>query len=149
MTSGGSGDCTSGGETFFQPLNEILAAENLTLVTSGGGAAPPAEENGTACDSQAVQRQASLPRTGVGQVQPNNGAFRANAGTQTACLSAAEGADFDLVLQRLTNRGFRTVAQATGDGDKELTFNGRSGTYRYVVVATGGSGAYTLGFTTP
>jgi streptogrisin C len=157
MTSGGSGNCTVGGETFFQPLNEILAAENLTLVTTGGGAAPPATGGGetppagnaTACDSQAVQRQGSLPRAGVGQAQPDNGAFRANAGTQTACLTAAEGADFDLFLQRLTNRGFRTVAQATGAGDKELTFNGRSGTYRYVVVATSGSGAYTLGFTTP
>jgi streptogrisin C len=154
MTSGGSGDCTVGGETFFQPLNEILAAEDLTLVTNGGGAAPPPaqeEEEGaaTACSSQAVQRQGALSRSGLGQVQPNNGAFRSNAGTQTACLTAAEGSDFDLVLQRLTNRGFRTVAQATGDGDKELTFNGRSGTYRYVVVASSGSGDYTLGFTTP
>ncbi|KAA9149461.1 S1 family peptidase [Amycolatopsis acidicola] len=33
VTSGGSGDCTSGGETFFQPVNEILSAYNLTLVT--------------------------------------------------------------------------------------------------------------------
>ncbi|WP_020666418.1 S1 family peptidase [Amycolatopsis nigrescens] len=33
VTSGGSGDCTSGGETFFQPVNEILSAYSLTLVT--------------------------------------------------------------------------------------------------------------------
>lgn len=33
VTSGGSGDCTSGGTTYFQPVNEILDAYGLTLVT--------------------------------------------------------------------------------------------------------------------
>lgn len=33
MTSGGSGDCSSGGTTFFQPVNEALSANGLTLVT--------------------------------------------------------------------------------------------------------------------
>ncbi|TVT59355.1 S1 family peptidase [Amycolatopsis rhizosphaerae] len=33
VTSGGSGDCTSGGTTFFQPVNDILSAYGLTLVT--------------------------------------------------------------------------------------------------------------------
>ncbi|GGN53340.1 hypothetical protein GCM10010112_02050 [Actinoplanes lobatus] len=158
VTSGGSGDCTVGGETFFQPVNEILAAQNLTLVTSegeGGGAtaapttAPPAEEGGdaSACDALPVQRTGTINRTGQAQAQPNGGAYRARAGTHTACLDAPDGADFDLVLQRLNNRGsFRTVAQATGDGDKTLSFTGRSGTYRYVVVASAGTGAYSLGF---
>ncbi|KAF2636566.1 trypsin [Massarina eburnea CBS 473.64] len=31
VTSGGSGDCTSGGTTYFQPVNEILSAYSLTL----------------------------------------------------------------------------------------------------------------------
>jgi streptogrisin C len=35
VTSGGSGDCTVGGITFFQPLNEILEVNGLTLVTTG------------------------------------------------------------------------------------------------------------------
>ncbi|MEV7228620.1 S1 family peptidase [Polymorphospora sp. NPDC051019] len=34
VTSGGSGNCTTGGTTFFQPLREILSAYGLTLVTS-------------------------------------------------------------------------------------------------------------------
>lgn len=34
VTSGGSGDCTSGGVTYFQPLGEILSAYRLTLLTS-------------------------------------------------------------------------------------------------------------------
>ncbi|MER7667255.1 S1 family peptidase [Kitasatospora sp. NPDC096128] len=33
VTSGGSGDCTSGGETYFQPVNPILSAYGLTLAT--------------------------------------------------------------------------------------------------------------------
>ncbi|UVS80230.1 S1 family peptidase [Actinokineospora sp. UTMC 2448] len=33
VTSGGSGDCTSGGTTYFQPVNEILNRYGLTLVT--------------------------------------------------------------------------------------------------------------------
>ncbi|MEU7620267.1 S1 family peptidase [Micromonospora rifamycinica] len=36
VTSGGSGDCTVGGVTFFQPVNEILQRNNLTLVTADG-----------------------------------------------------------------------------------------------------------------
>lgn len=33
VTSGGSGNCTSGGTTFFQPVNEILSTYNLKLIT--------------------------------------------------------------------------------------------------------------------
>lgn len=33
VLSGGSGNCTTGGTTFFQPLNEILSVYALTLVT--------------------------------------------------------------------------------------------------------------------
>lgn len=33
VLSGGSGNCTFGGTTYFQPLNEILGAYGLTLVT--------------------------------------------------------------------------------------------------------------------
>ncbi len=34
VLSGGSGSCLLGGETFFQPVNEILGAYNLSLLTS-------------------------------------------------------------------------------------------------------------------
>ncbi|GIE80292.1 hypothetical protein Aph02nite_62420 [Actinoplanes philippinensis] len=153
VTSGGSGDCTAGGETFFQPLNEILAAQNLTLVTTEGtgGEAPPASappaEEGSDCDALPVQRDGAINRAGQAQAQPNGGAYRARAGTHTACLDAPNGADFDLVLQKANNRGqFKTVAQSTGAGDKTLSFTGGAGTYRYVVVATSGTGAYSLGF---
>jgi streptogrisin C len=34
VVSGGSGNCAQGGETFFQPVNEILQTLNLTLITA-------------------------------------------------------------------------------------------------------------------
>jgi streptogrisin C len=34
VTSGGSGNCTSGGITFFQPVNPMLSSYGLTLVTN-------------------------------------------------------------------------------------------------------------------
>jgi streptogrisin D len=37
LTSGGSGDCTSGGETFFQPVTTALAAVGARLGEAGGG----------------------------------------------------------------------------------------------------------------
>jgi streptogrisin C len=41
VTSGGSGNCSSGGTTFFQPVNEILQTYGLTLTVSGGSTPPP------------------------------------------------------------------------------------------------------------
>ena len=37
VTSGGSGNCSSGGATFYQPVNEILSVYGLSLKTTGGG----------------------------------------------------------------------------------------------------------------
>ncbi|WP_424531405.1 ricin-type beta-trefoil lectin domain protein [Sphaerisporangium viridialbum] len=36
VTSGASGNCSSGGNTFYQPVNEILGAYGLSLTTTGG-----------------------------------------------------------------------------------------------------------------
>ncbi|MFF8190860.1 S1 family peptidase [Streptomyces bobili] len=38
LTSGGSGDCTAGGETFFQPVTTALEAVGATLGDAGAGA---------------------------------------------------------------------------------------------------------------
>ncbi|MFG1991770.1 ricin-type beta-trefoil lectin domain protein [Actinoplanes sp. NPDC048988] len=37
VTSGGTGNCSSGGTMWFQPVNEILSVYGLTLTTTGGG----------------------------------------------------------------------------------------------------------------
>ncbi|MFJ3821020.1 S1 family peptidase [Streptomyces nodosus] len=58
LTSGGSGDCTRGGETFFQPVTTALQATGATLGESGTaagsaqqGADPGAPAGGTADQS--------------------------------------------------------------------------------------------------
>ncbi|MCK2220324.1 alpha-lytic protease prodomain-containing protein [Actinomadura sp. ATCC 31491] len=48
VTSGGSGDCTSGGTTYFQPVGEILSVYGLTLATQGGGPGPTGSPTPTA-----------------------------------------------------------------------------------------------------
>jgi streptogrisin C len=40
VTSGGSGNCRTGGTTYHQPVNEILSVYGLTLKTTGGGPGP-------------------------------------------------------------------------------------------------------------
>jgi streptogrisin C len=50
VTSGGSGDCTSGGTTYYQPVNPALSAFGLTLTTDTAAEAPgtaPEPQSGT------------------------------------------------------------------------------------------------------
>ncbi|MEU6156789.1 carbohydrate-binding protein [Streptomyces sp. NPDC047130] len=41
VTSGGSGNCSSGGTTYYYPVNPILSSYGLTLKTAGGTTPPP------------------------------------------------------------------------------------------------------------
>lgn len=50
LTSGGSGDCTAGGETFFQPVTTALQATGATL---GDGGAAGAGDAGASADPSA------------------------------------------------------------------------------------------------
>ncbi|MER5891649.1 alpha-lytic protease prodomain-containing protein [Streptomyces sp. NPDC001876] len=43
VTSGGSGNCSSGGTTYFQPVNAALQVYGLTLMTSGTPTDPPTD----------------------------------------------------------------------------------------------------------
>ncbi|NGO08979.1 S1 family peptidase [Streptomyces sp. HC44] len=53
LTSGGSGDCTVGGETFFQPVTTALEATGATLGEGGaGGGAGAGEEAGDEAASE-------------------------------------------------------------------------------------------------
>ncbi|WP_158895514.1 alpha-lytic protease prodomain-containing protein [Amycolatopsis anabasis] len=67
VTSGGSGNCTSGGTTYFQPVNEILSAYNLTLVKTGGGDPDPPGD----CDG--VQAWDASANYAPGDVVSHNG----------------------------------------------------------------------------
>ncbi|WP_406438765.1 alpha-lytic protease prodomain-containing protein [Streptomyces sp. NBC_01613] len=51
VTSGGSGDCTTGGTTFFQPVNPLLSDFGLTLKTAAAQAGTPAPQDPAATDA--------------------------------------------------------------------------------------------------
>ncbi|MEV6959064.1 carbohydrate-binding protein [Streptomyces sp. NPDC051207] len=46
VTSGGSGNCSTGGTTYFQPLNPLLQTYGLTLKTTTSGPGEPGEPGG-------------------------------------------------------------------------------------------------------
>jgi streptogrisin C len=145
VTSGGSGNCTSGGTTYFQPVNEILSAYGLTLVTGGGGPTPPP----SGCTGYESTYTASLS-SGATRYEPNGSYFYAAAGAHNACLDGPSGTDFDLFLQRWNGSAWTTVASGTTPSDNEqFSYNGSAGYYRYAVQAYSGSGGYTLGVNAP
>ncbi|MFF3131137.1 S1 family peptidase [Streptomyces mirabilis] len=63
LTSGGSGDCTAGGETFFQPVTAALQATGATLGAGGaaGGAAGAGGASAAATDPAATDPAATDP----------------------------------------------------------------------------------------
>ncbi|MFJ8630391.1 alpha-lytic protease prodomain-containing protein [Streptomyces sp. NPDC093568] len=56
VTSGGSGDCTAGGTTFYQPINPILSDFGLVLKTAAAQAGAPAPQDNEAAVSWAAGR---------------------------------------------------------------------------------------------
>ncbi|MDG4766265.1 S1 family peptidase [Solwaraspora sp. WMMD406] len=151
VTSGGSGNCSSGGTTYFQPVNEILSVYGLTLRTGSGGTPPPTTPppGGGTCSGYQNTYTGSLSSGGTA-IQPNGTYFTASAGTHRACLDGPTSRDFDLYLQRWSGSSWVSVASGTSPGpDETLTYSGSSGYYRYVVHAYSGSGSYSLGITRP
>ncbi|MFI6707619.1 S1 family peptidase [Nonomuraea sp. NPDC050478] len=147
MTSGGSGNCSIGGTTYFQPIGEIISVGGLTLVTSDGGGDP---DPPTGCQGYQSTHTGSLS-SGQNAYQPNGSYYQTTtSGTHAACLDAPDGTDFDLYLQRWNGFSWSTVAQGITPGaDETVTYNGSAGYYRYRVHAYSGSGSYTLGFNRP
>ncbi|GHH69191.1 S1 family peptidase [Promicromonospora soli] len=143
MTSGGSGNCSSGGTTYFQPVGEALSAAGVSLITGGGGG------GGSACSSQETAFSGSLS-SGASTYKPSSSGFSSSAGTITGCLDGPSGTDFDLYLQKLSGSTWSNVAQGiTSAPDESISYSGTSGTYRWRVLAYSGSGSYTGGYSTP
>ncbi|MGV9315299.1 trypsin-like serine protease [Streptomyces sp. NPDC003691] len=65
LTSGGSGDCASGGVTFFQPVTSALAATGAELVT-GGAPDPGADPGGPDGGAQPGGAESGGPDDGAG-----------------------------------------------------------------------------------
>ncbi|MEW2383501.1 S1 family peptidase [Micromonospora sp. NPDC047707] len=146
VTSGGSGNCSSGGTTYFQPLNEILSVYGLTLRTSGGGEPPPP----TGCTGYEATYTGSIS-SGQSRYQPNGSYYYSSvSGTHRGCLDGPTGVDFDLYLQKWNGSTWVDVAGSYSPGpDETISYNGTAGYYRFEVHAYSGSGSYTLGITNP
>lgn len=70
VTSGGSGDCTAGGTTFFQPVTKALTSLGVRLITAapatggaagGGSPAPSASSAGGAADPGSASPGSAAP----------------------------------------------------------------------------------------
>nr|WP_042180811.1 S1 family peptidase [Kibdelosporangium sp. MJ126-NF4]CEL14605.1 serine protease precursor [Kibdelosporangium sp. MJ126-NF4]CTQ96766.1 serine protease precursor [Kibdelosporangium sp. MJ126-NF4] len=144
VTSGGSGNCSSGGTTYFQPVNEILQTYGLTLVTGGGGPGP-----GTCQNPQNTYNGSLTSNQSV--YQPNGGSYTSNAsGAHVGCLTGPSGTDYDLYLEKQNGSTWTVVAKSDSPQNTEtVNYNGTAGTYRYRVHAYSGSGSYTLGVSKP
>ncbi|MEV7967368.1 S1 family peptidase [Sphaerisporangium sp. NPDC088356] len=144
VTSGGSGNCSSGGTTYFQPVNEILSAYGLTLKTSGGNPPP------TGCSGYQQNFSGSLT-SGQSVYQPNGTYYQSTvSGTHRACLDGPTGADFDLYLQKWNGSAWVNVASGTTSSpDETISYSGTAGYYQYRIYAYSGSGSYSFGLSKP
>ncbi|GAB3162719.1 alpha-lytic protease prodomain-containing protein [Myceligenerans halotolerans] len=146
MTSGGSGNCSSGGTTYFQPVGEALSAAGVSLITNGGGGDPGPGDD---CGDYESSFSGSLS-SGSSAAHPSGGYFYASSGSHAGCLDGPSGTDFDLYLQRWNGSSWSTVAQGiTSSPDETVTYSGSSGYYRWVVHAYSGSGSYSGGYDAP
>ncbi|GGW12960.1 serine protease [Streptomyces capoamus] len=65
VTSGGTGNCTSGGTTYFQPVNPILQSYGLTLRTTATGPGDPGDPGGTWAAGTVYQAGATVTYGGA------------------------------------------------------------------------------------
>lgn len=75
LTSGGSGDCTSGGETFFQPVTTALAAVGAQIGAGGAGegAGGAGEGDGGVADGGAGEGDGGVADGGAGEGDAGDG----------------------------------------------------------------------------
>jgi streptogrisin C len=144
VTSGGSGNCSIGGTTYFQPVNEILTAYGRQLVTGSGPPPPPPP---TGCTGYEFTRTGSVS-SGGSQWTPYY--YSSVSGTHRGCLDGPTGVDFDLYLQKWNGYWWADVAGGTSPNpDETVSYSGTAGYYRWEVHAYSGSGSYTLGYSNP
>lgn len=94
VTSGGSGDCTAGGITFFQPVTTALAALGVGIprATDSDGA-PPGDQDGVATPVSSAPAGAPGTGTGASGTTPGDGGAQgAPNGQATPAAPAAPAA---------------------------------------------------------
>ncbi|KAF4408358.1 S1 family peptidase [Streptomyces lycii] len=100
LTSGGSGDCTQGGETFFQPVTTALEATGATIGAGGGeetGGATGGEEAGGATGGE----EAGGAGDGTGGAgEETGGAGEGTGGAGDEAGGAGDGGFLDRIRDR-------------------------------------------------
>ncbi len=86
LTSGGSGDCTQGGETFFQPVTAALEATGAVIGADGGGAGGGDAAGGAGDAAGGAGDAAGAGNAGAGDA----GAGDAGAGDAGAAAGAGD-----------------------------------------------------------
>ncbi|MBD9723853.1 S1 family peptidase [Streptomyces sp. ID-01-6.2a] len=109
LTSGGSGDCTVGGETFFQPVTTALAATGATLGDAGGAGE---EAAGGAGDAAGAGEEAD---GGAAAGAGEEGAAAAGAGEDEGAAAAGAGEEEGAAAAGAGDAG--AVAGAGDEGD--------------------------------
>jgi streptogrisin C len=156
VTSGGTGNCTSGGTMWFQPVNPILSAYGLSLTTSGGStSALISNWNGKCVDvpngnfSDGVQLQMwDCNNTGAQKWTFVNGTLQTS---NNKCMDVAWGSTADGAVVQIANCSGNAAQQwvlsAAGDlvnpqANKCLDitgWNGNSGALLETWTCTGGA----------
>ncbi|MGP3983680.1 S1 family peptidase [Streptomyces sp. KR80] len=91
LTSGGSGDCTQGGETFFEPVTRALEATGAELGAAGDGAGQAAGGAGEA-DGGAGEADGGAGQAAGGAGEAAGGAGQADGGADQGDGAADAGA---------------------------------------------------------
>ncbi|MFF3917984.1 S1 family peptidase [Streptomyces sp. NPDC001852] len=97
LTSGGSGDCTNGGETFFQPVTAALQATGATLGNGGNAGNGAGDQSGSAAPSASAgdQSGAADPSASAGDQSGAGGDQIGGSADPSASASDQSGSGSD------------------------------------------------------
>jgi streptogrisin D len=120
LTSGGSGDCTNGGETFFQPVTAALQATGATLGDGGAGAG---DQGGAGAGDAGATADPSASATDGAGDQAGGDAVGGGDQAGTADPSATAG-DQGAGDQSGAGVGDQGVGDQSGAGANDQSGNG-------------------------
>ncbi|MFF4394195.1 S1 family peptidase [Streptomyces sp. NPDC001480] len=123
LTSGGSGDCTAGGETFFQPVTAALQATGATLGDGGAGAGAGAgagdQAGGDAVGGSADPSASAGDQAGAGdQSGAGDGTGAGDQSGATADPSATAGDQSGADQSGADQSGADQSGNQSGSGDQ-------------------------------
>ncbi len=163
VTSYGDAQCRSYGvSTKVDAYESWILGYTGDLTSSGGGSSSGGSSSGGSssggtttttggnCGSFDASFEGSLGGSGDYAYEPNGDWYQTNSrGDHVASLSG-NGADFDLYLYKYQRSGWKMVAYGeTSDSNEDVSYNGGSGYYLWVVYSYSGAGDYEMCLTTP